>query len=158
MAAVLLYSRFDRDRPESAHRSDVGIEPTTSPVSAASPAEMASEPLAGTGLEILRGGADDIFAPPGAVRCCAFGRKIDDETADIVAYTVKAEIGDVEKFYGDRLAQAGYKLMQRKPALRPGGVSLVFLRDLQRYCVTLRYADKEKKMVKIVLVVAKNDQ
>ena len=155
LAAVFLYNRFGRDRSEPVRRPDMGIGPTTLPDSAASPAEMAGEPLAGTGLKILQTGAGDVFAPPGAVRLYAFGRKIDDETADIIAYTVEAEIAGVEKFYCDRLTKEGYKLMQRKPAMHPGGVSLVFLRKMQRYCVTLRYADKEKKMVKITLVISR---
>ncbi len=142
----------------SPHNTDPACRqtgPTTPPTSAVNPADLASEPLAGTGLEILRADGEDIFAPPEAVRRYAFRRKINGETDDIIAYTAKAEIGDVEKFYSDRLTKAGYKLIQRKPAMQADGISLVFLREMQRYCVSLRYADKEKKMVKIVLVISR---
>ncbi len=114
--------------------------------------------MAGTGLEILRTDGEDIFAPPGAVRRYALRRKINGEADDIIAYTAKGEIADVEKFYSDRLTKAGYKLIQRKPAMQADGISLVFLREMQRYCVSLRRTDKEKKTVKIVLVISRPGQ
>ena len=107
---------------------------------------------------MLRVGADDIIAPPDAVMCHAIRRKMADSSADIVTYIVKAKIADVEKFYSDRLTKDGYKLLQRKPAMQPGAVSLVFLREMQRYSVMLRYTDKEKETVKIVLVITQNDR
>lgn len=107
---------------------------------------------------MLRVGVDDIIAPPDAVMCHAIRRKMADGSADIVTYTVKAKIADVEKFYSDRLTKNGYKFIQRKPAMRPGAVSMVFLRDSQRYSVMLHYTDKEKETLKIVLVMAQNDR
>jgi hypothetical protein len=158
---ILLYGRFNRPGPEPA-RCCAGCgsgggekTPATMPVN---PTDLVAKPLAGSGLEMLRIGADDIVAPPDAVMCHAMRRTMADGSADIVTYTVKAKIADVEKFYSDRLTKNGYKFLQRKPAMQPGAVSMMFLRDSQRYSVTLRYTDKEKETVRIVLVMARNDR
>ncbi|MDY7009479.1 MAG: hypothetical protein SVV80_01845 [Planctomycetota bacterium] len=158
LSAAFLFGLFRLGGSDSPRRPDTTFcrnATTTQPTSVVNPADMASQPLTGTGLEILRTDGEDIFAPPGAVRRYALQRKINGQTDDIIAYTVKAEIADVEKFYSDRLVKAGYKLMQRKPAMQPGGISLVFLRKMQRYCVSMQQADKEKKTVKIVLVISR---
>jgi len=158
LSAAFLLGRFDFGRSESPRYPDTAccrIVPTTLPASLVNPADVASQPLTGTGLEILRTDADDAFAPPGAVRLYALRKKVPDGAEDIIAYTIEANIADMEKFYSDRLAKAGYKLMQRTPAMQPGGISLVFLREMQRYCVSLRQADKEKKTAKIVLVISR---
>ncbi len=107
---------------------------------------------------MLRAGADDIIAPPDAVMHHAIRKKMADGSADVVTYTVKAKIADVEKFYRDRLTKDGYKLLQRKPAMQAGGISLMFLREMRHYSVKLQPVDKENKKTKIVLVVAENDQ
>ncbi|MCD4699169.1 MAG: hypothetical protein K8R91_01160 [Phycisphaerae bacterium] len=158
LSAAFMFGRFGMGGSERPCRADTTcgrIVPTTLPASLVNPADIASQPLTGTGLEILRTGADDAFAPPGAVRRYALRKKVPDGAEDIIAYTIEANIADVEKFYSDRLTKAGYKLMQRAPAMQPGGISLVFLRKMQRYCVSLRQADKEKKTVKILLVISR---
>ena len=158
LGAMLLYGHYNRPKPEPARRyvgGSSGSMPATMPVN---PTDLVAKPLAESGLEMLRIGADDIVAPPDAVMCHAMRRTMADGSADIVAYTVKAKIADVEKFYSDRLTKNGYKFLQRKPAMQPGAVSMMFLRDSQRYSVTLRYTDKEKETVRIVLVMAQNDR
>ena len=158
LGAMLLYGHYNRPDPEPARRCVGGGSspmPATTPVH---PADLAARPLAGSGLEMLSVGEGDVVAPPGAVMCYAIRKKISDGSADIVTCTVKAKITDVEKFYSDRLTKDGYKLMQRRPAMQAGGVSLMFMRGGQRCSVMLRYTDKKKETVKIVLVLAKNDQ
>ncbi len=157
-----MYSRYCLYRPEPVNPPDTlrsGALSSTMPASSpGNPADLATGPLAGTGLKMLETDPDDVFIPDGAVRHYAARRKTPDGAADIVVYNVEANIADVESFYRAKLAQAGYKLVQQKPGMQPGSVSLVFLRDGQgQYCVNLRPADKEQKRTKISLVIARPD-
>ncbi len=158
LGTMLLYRNYNRSKPEPVRRYVGGSSGSTSATTPVNPTDLVAKPLAGSGLEVLRVGADDIIAPPDAIMHHAIRRKMADGSADIVTYTVKAKIADVEKFYSDRLTKNGYKFLQRKPAMQQGAVSLVFLRDSQRYSIMLRYTDKEKETVKIVLVMAQNDR
>lgn len=158
LSAAFLFGRFSLRRGDSPHSPEAACcrsAQATQPATLLNPTNVASRPLSGTGLEIIRNGEDDAWAPPGAIRLYALRKKVPDGAEDIIAYTIEANIAEVEKFYSDRLAKAGYKLMQRKPAMQPGGILLVFLRRMQRYCVSLRQADKENKMIKIVMVISR---
>lgn len=118
--------------------------------------EPATQPLIGTGMEILGDDVPGVFVPPGSRRIYGFRQKVPGGTSDNLAYLVTKRPSSVEDYYKARLVEAGYRLVGRGPTLRQdGGVSLVFVRGgKHHYFVNLHPVDKGRQ-TKIVLMIGR---
>jgi hypothetical protein len=126
------------------------------PPTGSSPADWARDPLAGLGLERLEQPPEAAIAPEGAVLTYAFRRSVPGGSAEIVNYSVRASLKEVEAFYAEKLPAMGLRPL---PVARPlpgrRGRTLLFAApdSLAQYDVTLTPAgDGERVKVGIVIV------
>lgn len=158
LAAHYLWVRPPREPPPPRARGVVwqwpaATAPTTAP---ASPLALTTQALEGVDLCRLAELPADLALPPGAVRSYAFRRALPDGVMDNLVGVADATVQDAAEFYRTTLRRCGYTLVTHRPAKRPGGMEMLFLKGSKDYCrVGLRPADKGKK-VRIALVISRS--
>jgi hypothetical protein len=130
--------------------------PSAAAPGAASVPEAATQPLVGTGMQVLGDDVPGVFVPPGSRRLYGFRQKVPDGYSDNLACLVAKRLAAVEDFYRTRLPEAGYKLVGRGPTMRrDDGISLVFARAGKHYYFVNLYSVDKGKQTKIVLMIGR---